>query len=78
MICCRLKVLQVLFLFFLPFTLAIVYFRGNLVQYLFLNLEYELECTIVGMEDVMYLWQIQSVLNDCKYTMLYEGNGVAK
>jgi hypothetical protein len=47
-----------------------MYFRGSLVQYLFLNLEYEFGCTIVGMEDVMCLWQMQSVLSDCKYIML--------
>jgi hypothetical protein len=32
-----------------------MYFRGILVQYFFLNLEYELGCTIVEMEDVMCL-----------------------
>jgi hypothetical protein len=47
-----------------------MYFWGNLVQYLFLNLEYELGCAIAEMEGVMCLWQIQSVLSDYKYIML--------
>jgi hypothetical protein len=32
-----------------------MYFWGRLVQYLFLNLEYKLGCTIVEMEGVMCL-----------------------
>jgi hypothetical protein len=57
-----------LFLFH-PFHIGKYVLLEHFSTIFFPNLEYEPGCTVVEMEDIMYLWQMQSVLNDYKYTM---------